>query len=270
MKCDQVIQHLPELVLDTLPHEERAALQQHLRSGCQRCQHEFDQLTSAASAFAETLDPVAPRAELKQALLARLENEPQLAAGSVSLPPSSGQAPVVESRRPYLLYVAASIAALAAGTLIANVTGRTSRQAQVAEATSTPSPQLQRQYDLAQKAFGPPNAQLASFAHSVADESLQVSIYHDQLAEQLHVLVAKAPDPGENQQLWLWILDDQGEVLASGRIDSLEGSRAAGVLKVVSEPRHGLHEAVITSETPGEHDHPSDKRLGRARLTSGV
>ncbi len=270
MDCEKAIDLLPEFVLDVLTQAERAEVLQHLEDGCPRCQLEFDQLTSAANALAETLEPVAPPAHLKQTLLQRIANVPRSHSDGVLTLPPQEHLKASPSKRAYLPYLAASIAALAAGTLVANLVSPAPQQARVTSTPRAGNLDWHQHLDAAEKAFGAPRAQLASFAHSVADEKLQVAIYHDLVAEQLHVLIAKVPTLATDRQLWLWLRDEKGAVLASGPLELLGRSRAAGVIEVVGQPRQDLHEAVITSEIAGQHDEPTGPLLGRARLAPGV
>ena len=115
-----------------------------------------------------------------------------------------------------------------------------------------------------ERAFGSAQAQLTSFARNAPSESLKIAIFHDVLAEQLHVVIANANRLAENDALWLWLLDEAGNVVAAGKLQYLGDARAAGILELVA-PAESVFEAVISSEA-ADPDKPSGQHVGRARL----
>jgi hypothetical protein len=110
-----------------------------------------------------------------------------------------------------------------------------------------------------------PPAQLTSYARNAASETLQVAIFHDLLAEQLQVVISHSNPPAENEVLWLWLLDQQGDVVSAGALQYLGDARAAGILDLTESPKN-VFEAVISSEAADKPDRPSDQKVGRARL----
>ena len=258
MECSKAIQLMPEYILDTLPEAERVPIVEHLASGCAACQREHDELMLASGALAESLTPVTPRPELKQELLERISNEKVAPTGVDTLDPAAGK------QRVYFPYVAASLLALAAGSLMANVSQRWEQE--VAQATARPAVPLWRQnVEATEEAFGVPPAQLTSFARNAASEKLKIVIFHDLLAEQLQVVITNTKPPAENETLWLWLLDQAGAVVAAGELKTLGEAGAAGILELLERPEN-VYEAVLSSETGGKPDKPTGQQVGRARL----
>ncbi|MGI9428921.1 MAG: anti-sigma factor domain-containing protein [Bythopirellula sp.] len=258
MECSKAIELMPEYVFDTLSEAARAQVDAHLAGGCGGCRRELDELKFANTAWAESLAPVAPRPELKQELLERISNE------KVAPAPGGTSAPATVQQRSYFPYVAASLAAIAAGSLLANASQRWGEE--VIQATGSPASALwQQNVAAAEKVFGVPRAQLTSFARNAASEKLKVAIFHDMLAEQLQVVISNINPPSENKSLWLWLLDQEGGVVSAGTLKYLGDARAAGILDLAESPKNVV-EAVISSEAAGQPDKPSGEKVGRARL----
>jgi hypothetical protein len=137
----------------------------------------------------------------------------------------------------------------------------------VAPPSQVITPQWQVSLAAAEKAFGPPRAQLTKFGGDVAEQGFQAAIFYDGLANQSHIFVFDTSPPAENQQLWLWFLDYQGHILSGGPLDYLGQHRAVGVLDNTDLSQQ-LMEAVITSEPLGEHAVPSSPPVGRAQFRS--
>ncbi len=266
MECQKANELLPGYVVDSLSPDERAQLVQHLENGCQTCQQEFEELTMAATALAESLEPLAPRPEVKQALLSRVAADQQFNEDAAKATPRTIEQPVAAQRmrRSFFPYVAASLGALVAGSLVANFF----QWPMDANPQATPplaTRQWQQSLEAAEKAFGVPRARLANFAKNVAGQGFQTTIFHDHVAGQLHVLVSETPPPTAEHRLWFWLLDRAGKVLSGGQLDDLGQQRAAGVIDIIDLPEEPF-EAILTNEPLGEHTQPTGSDVGRTRL----
>ena len=74
MKCDAVRQQLPDYVLGTLSETETAAIRRHLR-GCASCREDATELDQGVALFAGAAHMAEPPPDLKERVLAVLEEE---------------------------------------------------------------------------------------------------------------------------------------------------------------------------------------------------
>jgi len=74
MKCDAVRQQLPDYVLGTLSETETAAIRSHLR-GCASCREDATELDQGVALFAGAAHVAEPPPDLKERVLAVLEEE---------------------------------------------------------------------------------------------------------------------------------------------------------------------------------------------------
>jgi hypothetical protein len=74
MRCEQVLDRLPDFTLGTLTDEEAAALRSHLR-GCAACRADAEGLDAGLSMFASAAHEVEPPPELEERVLAVLAEE---------------------------------------------------------------------------------------------------------------------------------------------------------------------------------------------------
>ena len=63
---------LPGYALGALDDEEKALLEAHLARGCAHCQRELKALCSDVEAIAGAVEPVKPKADTKELLLAEI------------------------------------------------------------------------------------------------------------------------------------------------------------------------------------------------------
>jgi len=93
MKCEDVLEQLPDCTLGTPPEIEAASLRRHLR-GCAACRRDAATLDQDLVMFASAAHAAEPPAELKERVLSVLAHEwaegPARALGSQSpaVPPS--------------------------------------------------------------------------------------------------------------------------------------------------------------------------------------
>lgn len=267
MDCSKAIELLPEYVLGTLSSQELDALEVHLNHGCETCQREIDELTTASTALAEGLEPIAPRTALRAELLHRIESTPQAAQNQVTLPPAR-VGPAEERKTRWTDYVplaAATLCAIAAGSLLANFTNLNDSPNQRAAVDPQMMEQWEQSIEAAQQAFGLPRAELIGFDGSVSDEAFQAAIFYDGIAKQLHIIASKVSPPPAGQQPYLWLLDKQGKVLTSSPLEYVSRQRAAGVLDLNELPKN-ISAALITHEPVGNPAEPQGPVVGRASL----
>ena len=74
MSCDAVRQQLPDYVLGTLSETETAAIRRHLR-GCASCREDATELDQGVALFAGAAHVAEPPPDLKERVLAVLEEE---------------------------------------------------------------------------------------------------------------------------------------------------------------------------------------------------
>ncbi len=259
MDCHRAIELVPDYVVDTLSAEDRAALQRHLDGGCLRCRQELDEVTAATSLLGEALDPINPRPELKTALLDRIENESQIRTTTLTSRAQlndAEQQTTAKSLRliEYFPYIAATLLAIAAGSLVANVTNRPSLDASLVQVNPRLKEQWQRRIATAEQAFGSPRAQIVGLSAS-SHSQFQAAIFYDRIAKQLHVVASQVPQPSTGMQPYLWLLDENGRVLVSNPLKYVDLERAAAIIDLPRLPM-GIARALITYESPGNPSEP--------------
>jgi anti-sigma-K factor RskA len=82
MKHEQIIDHLEEFVLGTLPDEEYRAIEAHLDSGCAECLERFRELSEILARIADSVPQADPPTELRARIMESL-------SGSDATPVSS-------------------------------------------------------------------------------------------------------------------------------------------------------------------------------------
>ena len=268
MDYDKALESIPNFILETLTEEEHALLRRHLEDGTTPCTQELDQLGEAASWLAETLEPVAPNPQLKKELFDRIESEPQHAPHVATLAPQSqleyAGSPHADRQKSYLPFVAASLLALAAGSLFANFASFVRNDDQTAELDRQLKAQWQRRVEEASETFGPPRANLISFDSDVPQRRFGAAIFYDGVARQMHVVVSRIEQPRDDQQAYLWLLDEAGEVLQGFPLEILVGNRAATIVDLPVLPK--ISGMVITNEPAGNPSEPQGPVLGRSTL----
>lgn len=268
MDYDKALESIPDFILETLTEEEHALLRRHLEDETTLSTQELDQLGEAASWLAETLEPVVPNPQLKKELFDRIESEPQHTAHVATLAPEAQVkhvgSPHSDRPKSYLPFVAASLLALAAGSLSANFASFVRNGGQMAELDRQLKAQWQRRVEEAAETFGPPRANLISFDSEVPQRRFGAAIFYDGVARQMHVLVTRIERPAEGQQAYLWLLDEAGEVLQGFPLEILVGNRAATVVDLPVLPK--ISGMVITNEPAGNPSEPQGPVLGRSTL----
>jgi hypothetical protein len=274
MDCRRAIDLLSGYAVGALSNEQRERVQQHLGrrnagDGCPSCQQELDELRAAADLLAESVTPVVPRPELKQALLERIACEPHRSSiGAPSRPDESLVAQ--QSWQKYLPYIAATFCAVTVGTWATRSADRPSNNgAQTHLGDRARVDQWRRQIAAAKQAFGAPRMQVAKLEAEVAGQGLGAAIFSDGLAGEVHVLVSNVEPPSEGQQLWLWLFDSQGARLTQGRLEYFGQGHAAGIFDVPAAPRAIpaiVSKLIITDEPPGNPAEPAGRVVGDARL----
>ncbi len=269
MDCHKAIELVPEYVVDTLSSEDRAALQRHLDEGCQRCRQELDEQAEAASLLGEALHPVNPRAELRAKLLEQIDSEPQLPTTEIAPSTRQHESKANTGDKPFRLidcfpFVAASLLAVAAGSLLANVANRQSVDDSLVQVELQLKEQWQRRIIAAEQAFGPPRAQIVGL-NATSEQQFQAAIFYDRIAKQLHVMASQVPPPPAGQHPYLWLLDPEGRVLTGNPLKYIDFNRAAAIVDLPSLPKN-IAGALITYESSGNPSEPRGTVVRRTTL----
>lgn len=251
MQCPEVQALLPEYALGALSHDERLRVVQHLQQPCSACHTELAHWNACVAQMAETLTPIAPRAEVKQALMQRVESA---TPRNLATPAQTGGQAVAWRVSRWLPYVAASLLAMLVGAGVSALVQQTGGPDQ-----------------LAQQGGGLPVAaprELAGVSlilHTAGDnDSVVGDLFFDPVAQQVHVALRIAELPQQASRPWVWCKDRRGQWFG-GEAESVDRRHVATVIDAQGASPE-LVEVVITTEPTGAPSAPPEPYLGRATL----
>jgi hypothetical protein len=249
MDCRDTAERIADYMFGLLAEDERAAVEAHLASGCIDCRREFRELTEAAAAVADTVDPVAPPAELRGALL-RAIAEPVTVARE---PERRGR-----RRAGWGLYLAASMAAIVAGGTGGWLWRLESSGVAAADV-------WRRQIASAEESLGNADAKLLAAANVAAEPDVATHLLYDRVSGQLHVQIASPRLPEGGAEAWVAIVDDNGGVVAAERLRRLDEQHASTVLNLEEGAVVDV-ELVVTRSRPGATHRASDADILRIEV----
>jgi anti-sigma factor RsiW len=234
MDCRETAERLTDYVLGLLADDERVAVEAHLASGCAACANERREVATAASALAETVDPVAASASLRSNLL-RAIAEP-VAPAPAALKGRTRHAVG------WGVYLAASLAAIVAGGAAGWLWRLETSGVEAADA-------WRRQIASAEEVLGGGNARLVAADDASAGADLVSNLLYDAVSSQLHVQIASPSLPESGAEAWAVLVDRAGAVIAAERLRPLSEHNASAVLNVEEEAVTDA-ELVVTLRRP--------------------
>jgi anti-sigma-K factor RskA len=229
--------------LNALPLDERALYERHL-AGCESCQLEVAEYTETAARLAAAVE-FAPPSHLREQVLAAAARHRQLS-------PVSRTGLFAESARPYLMPVAAGLAALALGlggvsAYLLDARNEALSELAVAE---TERELVQLLTDARQIVLDAPDGVTATFIHSPHEDR--------------GMLVVHGLDELDREQTYqLWLIHDEVPVPAG----TFSASTSPGPVVVPAEAQIlGAELIAVTVEPAGGVDTPTGAILLSARL----
>ncbi len=263
-ECQKVSESLADYALDLLGESETADVRQHLADGCQSCEQELRELEAASQLLAYDLQGVAPPVKLKAKLMEAIAGES--ATQSKVLRPRTADLQSGRARwnwKVVLPYLAASVCAVALGWFVSQFAGN-SRQARD---TMIAQQQWQQQIDRARRDLGIPAAQPVDWRATDRGGDVTIMAFDDNIAEQLHLIVAGIDPPGGEVRYFVWLLDDGDNVLSAARLDVGSARVSVGVADWTNRSAK-LHKAIVSAETAADPTSPSDQIIATAELSS--
>ena len=249
MNCTQIQELLPEYSLGLLTEAEAAVVDEHLAAGCYHCEAMLDELGEAAAIIPLT-DPTAaqhlePPAELKDALMQRVQDDARHRVAEVATVPREDSVPPAAKSRSRWKYVLAYAAAAA----IAFVVG--------SQFTVPPQPLVlsqaereqlyQERMAQIQQSFDAEQVRLATATRSANQPHKQGAVVWDHRARQVHLFAFDLPATESSGVLQAWVVDEAGACIPIGL---LEVDQRGDVAQAFTVPRQvdSVHSILVTLE----------------------
>lgn len=227
MNCDRVQQDLVEYVLGDLSASENAAIEAHLRRGCDACERELSEVRSEVEAvYAEPA-----HVELAATEIQRIQDSVKdlVHSRSSSIALAELDEPNHATLRNLALYLGALAAGLLAALLIGpaeNWTSKTPGNQLVKSATPAASvPFVQAQ----------PRVVLTSLKNPTALGNPIFRVLYDEMNQELHLYCEDLAPPTRNTHYELFTLDANGAKRSLGTLEVLEEGTAQMVVDGLSK-----------------------------------
>ncbi len=215
MSCDSIRPLLPDYAAGAATEEERALVERHLTSGCEACLIELVELQDAAALLLDAEPLPAPPAHLKTQLLDAIATSATL----TSTPKRSAWTIAAWS-------VAASLAVVAAGvTWLRSPEAADAVKQSIAEA-------WQERVAKSEREFGVRGARLVSLPITSFRKSVVTHLLYDSVSQQLHVWATHNPLASRSEPNWVWLIDEEGAVIARGELRHASAGRIFAILDV--------------------------------------
>ncbi len=228
MSHDELKELLAAFALDSLDGEDARALQEHLE-GCAECRAELAELRETASLLALAVDPVAPRPEVREQLLAQVGRES---------PRRFREVPI--RRRPLPFAAGLALAAGLAGLLVLQATTRSELRDTRLRLDQALARLDEAQAELARerattRLLAAPEAVSVALKGTEAAPGARAKVAYEPSSGEAMLFAADLPQPppGKGYQLWF-----------------IEGNRPPLPGKVFVTDRHGRGE--LADRIPSE------------------
>ncbi|MEO0530664.1 MAG: hypothetical protein AAF266_08815 [Planctomycetota bacterium] len=255
MNCHDAQSLVGNYALGQLSTSQRRELEEHFASGCPECVRELAEMNDSLASLIETEPLLSPRDELKAAIFDRIDAGQATVLAGKDEPRAIGA-----SRSAGWQLLAAGLAAIAlgfAGHRLLNTADETANAQRLAMEA------WQRQIAGTERELGLTGGTLVSLPLNRADQGVVSHVLTDRVADQLHVWTKPLSEDGPTTPNWVWVLDDEEDVLGNGPLEP-KGRRLGAVIDISmpSEPTPCRLLLTREVETPGSQ--PSDGVIDRA------
>lgn len=241
MTCNELQPLLSDYAAGAATPEERAQIERHLATGCEACLIELVELQDAAAMLLDTEHLPTPPAHLKAQLLDAITVETTVAK---------------QPKRPGWTItawaVAASLAVIAAG-----VTWLRSPDAADA-VTETIADTWRTRIAKSEREFGVRGARLVSLPLRSFQKSVVTHLLYDSVSQQVHVWATHNPLASRTEPNWVWLVDEEGAVIARGELKHASPGRLVAVLDI-ADLKAEMAKVLLTVEAEEPAATPSDE-----------
>lgn len=266
MSCEKRRDLLMLYVAEALDPAEREAIRAHLATGCPRCAGALAEAEATLGHLPLGLDPVAPRAETRAALMRRVSAAPRTAPAGRSAAAVRAGAWV----RPALAAAAAVLVTIAALT----IPGQRARQALLGrlDAQDREIVRLREAMQAAAetvRVLRSPAVRIVALSGTPSQPQATARIFWDQSRRTWHFYAADLRQAGPGRTYQLWFITPAQEKISAGTFDvdpqgeaSLEvaippGLDAVAVAAVTDEPAGGSPQPTGSIHLAGSVAQPS-------------
>jgi hypothetical protein len=248
MTCNELQPLLYDYAAGAATPEERAEVERHLATGCVACLVELVELQDAAALLLEAEPSLTPPAWLKTQLLDAI-----VAETTVATPPKRSGWVVAGWA------IAASLAVIAAGVMWL-------RSPEAAEAmTETVADAWRNRIAKSEREFGVRGAQLVSLPLRSFQKSVVTHLLYDSVSQQLHVWATHNPLASRPEPNWVWVVDEDGAVVARGELRHASAGRLVAVLDV-ADLKAETAKVLLTVEADEPATTPGDEVVEQGLL----
>jgi hypothetical protein len=241
MTCNELQPLLSDYAAGAATPEERAQVERHLATGCESCLIELIELQDAAAMLLDAEPLPTPPAHLKAQLLDAITAETIVA----KQPKRSGWTIAAWA-------VAASLAVIAAG-----VTWLRSPEAADA-VTESIADTWRTRIAKSEQEFGVRGARLVSLPLRSFQKSVVTHLLYDSVSQQLHVWATHNPLASRTEPNWVWLVDEEGAVIARGELHHASPGRLVAVLDI-ADLKAETAKVLLTVEADEPAATPSDE-----------
>jgi hypothetical protein len=241
MTCNELQPLLSYYAAGAATPEERAKIERHLATGCETCLVELIELQDAAAMLLDAEPLVTPPAHLKAQLLDAIAAET-----TVAKPPKQSGWTIKAWA------VAASLAVIAAGVTWLRLPEAADAVTEtIADAWRTRTAQSERE-------FGVRGARLVSLPLRSFQKSVVSHLLYDSVSQQLHVWATRNPLASRTEPNWVWLVDEEGAVVARGELHHASSGRLVAVLDIADLKAESA-KVLLTVEADEPAATPSDE-----------
>ena len=285
MICDERRDRLMLYAADALDSAERAVLAAHLASGCPRCAGSLAEAEAVIAHLPMTLEPVAPAAAVREALLRRVATEPRAAARPaagrptaerpdtaraaadraatpvIPMPASSDRGPRQRTSRDWLRPALAAVAAALVTTVALEVPGARARRELLAHVADQDR-EITRLRSAVEasaetvRVLRSPAVRVVSLSGTETQPQAAGRVFWDTSRRTWHFYAAslKAPGPGRTYQLWF--ITPKQEKISAGTFD-VDAQGEASVEVTLPPDLDAIAVAAVTDEPAGGSPQPT-------------
>lgn len=215
MTCNELQPLLSDYAAGAATPKERAEVERHLATGCEACLVELIELQDAAAMLLEAEPLPKPPAHLQTKLLEAIAAETTIAKPAKRL----GWTITAWA-------VAASLAVVAAGvTWMRSPEAAESVAETIADAWRT-------RIEKSEQEFGVRGARLVSLPLESFQKSVVTHLLYDSVSQQLHVWATHNPLASRTEPNWVWLVEEEGAVIARGELQHASPGRLVAVLDI--------------------------------------
>jgi hypothetical protein len=241
MTCNELQPLLSDYAAGAATPEERAEIERHLATGCEACLVELIELQDAAALLLNAEPLAIPPAHLKTQLLDAIAVETTVAK------PAKRSGWTIAAWA-----VAASLAVIAAGVTWL----RSPEAAEVV--TESIADAWRSRIAKSEQEFGVRGARLVSLPLRSFQKSVVTHLLYDSVSQQLHMWATHNPLASRTEPNWVWLVDEEGAVVARGELHHASPGRLVAVLDI-ADLKAETAKVLLTVEADEPAATPSDE-----------